>query len=72
MFGSGILQHPEYAEGQLVTVLLETQEAMTVVSKMTKETLEEIDRIAAEAVPVIEKELGDVKFLYVDPSTFRL
>lgn len=31
-------------------MLLETQEAMTVVSKMTKETLEEIDRIAAEAV----------------------
>ncbi|KAF4664203.1 hypothetical protein FOL46_004359 [Perkinsus olseni] len=72
MFGDEMLQHPDYAEGQLITVLLETREAMTVVSQTTKRILEEIDRMTAEAVPLIEKELGDVKFLFVDPSTLRL
>ncbi|KAF4678422.1 hypothetical protein FOZ60_016752 [Perkinsus olseni] len=72
MFGEEMLQHPDYAEGQLITVLLETREAMTVVSQTTKRILEEIDRMTAEAVPLIEKELGDVKFLFVDPSTLRL
>ncbi|KAF4659601.1 hypothetical protein FOZ61_004636 [Perkinsus olseni] len=65
MFGDEMLQHPDYAEGQLITVLLETREAMTVVSQTTKRILEEIDRMTAEAVPLIEKELGDVKFLFV-------
>ncbi|KAF4718536.1 hypothetical protein FOZ63_011624 [Perkinsus olseni] len=55
MFGDEMLQHPDYAEGQLITVLLETREAMTVVSQTTKRILEEIDRMTAEAVRVCRR-----------------
>ncbi|KAF4676984.1 Chloride Channel [Perkinsus chesapeaki] len=73
MFGDEVMKHRGYLEGQLITVLLETTEAMTVVSQISKRTLEEVDRIVSEAVPLIAKELeGGARFLFVDPSTLRL